>query len=98
MTTENNKTALTEEQNNSAAEFFRTHAKEIAEFFVAQGIDKKTLRDVLKEMKASNHVKQALDAVDVKENPTQVKDEKRTLDHMARLSRGRSRARRPRGL
>lgn len=97
MTTENNKTVWTEEQNNSAAEFFRTHAKELAEFFVAQGIDKKTLRDALEEMKASNQVKQALDAVDVKENLAQVKDEKRTLDHMARLSQALCVAARERG-
>ena len=97
MTTEDNKTTWTKEQNNSAAEFFRTHAEELAEFFVAQGIDKKTLRDALEENKASDHVKQALDAIDVKEDITDAKDEKRTLEHMARLSQALRVAARERG-
>lgn len=97
MSTQENKTIWTEEQNNSAADFFRTHAKELAEFFVSQGIDKKTLRDALEEKKASDYVKQALDAMDVKEEITEKKDEKRTLDHMARLSRALRVAARERG-
>lgn len=77
--------------------FFRTHAEKLAEFFVSQGIDKKTLRDALEEKKASDYVKQALDAMDVKEEITEKKDEKRTLDHMARLSRALRVAARERG-
>ena len=85
MSTQENKTIWTEEQNNSAADFFR------------QGIDKKTLLDALEEKKASDYVKQALDAMDVKEEITEKKDEKRTLDHMARLSRALRVAARERG-
>lgn len=97
MSTQENITIWTEEQNNSAADFFRTHAEKLAEFFVSQGIDKKTLRDALEEKKASDYVKQALDAMDVKEEITEKKDEKRTLDHMARLSRALRVATRERG-
>ena len=52
---------------------------------------------VFKEKKASDYVKQALDALDVKEEITEKKDEKRTLEHMARLSRALRVAARERG-
>ena len=80
-------TPWNENQDKSVADFFHSHAAELASFFASEGIDKKALIQALQEHKASEHVLDLVKKMEIEEDLAQENAKKRSLDQMASLSR-----------
>lgn len=90
-------TPWNENEDKSVADFFQSHAAELASFFASEGIDNKSLIEALREHKASEHVLDLVRKMEIEEDKAQENAKKRSLDQMATLSRALRVAARERG-
>ena len=90
---ENTSTVWTETHSHNATEFFRTHIKELSQFLLAEGIDKKALLAVLEKHEASGAVRELVEDLKIAE----ISEAPHTASTMARISRALRVAARERG-
>ncbi len=90
-TTESN--VRTETLNHNTTEFFRSHIKELSQFLLAEGIEKKALLSLLEKQKASLAIRELIEGLKI----TGTNDVPHTAETMARISRALRVAARERG-
>lgn len=61
------KSIWTDTESTQAENFFRTHMKELSQFLLQEGIDKKALLEALEKHEASSAVKELVHALEIED-------------------------------